>query len=228
MERSHRDFLDIDDVRLSTTQIYKYNPNTTNGVAAACMLSRSTFILCNVHRLKSAATQILFSNKRPRAQYKDPCLSPGHAPQGEYIVSSGSEHIPIYCDEKQPREDMERDTAFWNELQSDSPFPKGAAEMILADHHYKRALPGPNYASCTSYFKMKVGYGGRKMKVNRCGEDAISAKYICKDKCRNSDVKERCGLNEDVGTSVEENILRWFGANICDKKSTGVTLKTPM
>ncbi|GBP45682.1 hypothetical protein EVAR_35950_1 [Eumeta japonica] len=52
MERSHRDFLDIDDVRLSTTQIYKYNPNTTNGVAAACMLSRSTFILCNVHTLK--------------------------------------------------------------------------------------------------------------------------------------------------------------------------------
>ncbi|GBP16758.1 Dynein regulatory complex subunit 3 [Eumeta japonica] len=53
MERSHRDFLDIDDVRLSTTLIYKSNnPNTTNGVAAACMLSRSTFILCNVQFLR--------------------------------------------------------------------------------------------------------------------------------------------------------------------------------
>ncbi|GBP24118.1 Probable RNA-directed DNA polymerase from transposon BS [Eumeta japonica] len=44
-----RDFLDIDDVRLSTTTIYKVNkPNTINGVAAAYMLSRSTFVLCNV------------------------------------------------------------------------------------------------------------------------------------------------------------------------------------
>ncbi|GBP88324.1 hypothetical protein EVAR_43641_1 [Eumeta japonica] len=44
MERSHRDFLDIDDLRLSTAQIYKVNkPNTTNGVAAY-MLARSTFV----------------------------------------------------------------------------------------------------------------------------------------------------------------------------------------
>ncbi|GBP82805.1 hypothetical protein EVAR_46028_1 [Eumeta japonica] len=48
MERSNRYFLDIDDVRLSNNTDLQNNPNTTNGVAAACMLSRSTFILCNV------------------------------------------------------------------------------------------------------------------------------------------------------------------------------------
>ncbi|GBP70680.1 hypothetical protein EVAR_88855_1 [Eumeta japonica] len=32
-----------------------------------------------------------------------------------------------------------------------------------------------------------------------------------KDRCRNSDVRERCGLKEDVVTRVERGMLRWFG-----------------
>ncbi|GBP71598.1 hypothetical protein EVAR_10811_1 [Eumeta japonica] len=31
------------------------------------------------------------------------------------------------------------------------------------------------------------------------------------DRCRNSDVGERCGLKEDVVTGVERGMLRWFG-----------------
>ncbi|GBP15370.1 hypothetical protein EVAR_80548_1 [Eumeta japonica] len=54
------------------------------------------------------------------------------------------------------------------------------------------------------------------------------------DRFRNSDVRERCGLKEDVVTIVERGILRWFGhlegmneirlkkqiyrANVCDGK----------
>ncbi|GBP34628.1 hypothetical protein EVAR_19019_1 [Eumeta japonica] len=48
--------------------------------------------------IKSENNITIGIGERPCAQYKDPCLSPGHAPQGEYIVSSGSDHIPIYCD----------------------------------------------------------------------------------------------------------------------------------
>ncbi|GBP90131.1 hypothetical protein EVAR_68630_1 [Eumeta japonica] len=32
-----------------------------------------------------------------------------------------------------------------------------------------------------------------------------------KDRCRNSDVRQRCGLKEDVVTRVERGMLRWFG-----------------
>ncbi|GBP56665.1 hypothetical protein EVAR_12344_1 [Eumeta japonica] len=32
-----------------------------------------------------------------------------------------------------------------------------------------------------------------------------------KDRCTNSDVRERCGLKEDVVTGVEGGMLRWFG-----------------
>ncbi|GBP75640.1 hypothetical protein EVAR_28852_1 [Eumeta japonica] len=32
-----------------------------------------------------------------------------------------------------------------------------------------------------------------------------------KDRCRNSDVIERCGLKEDVVTRVKTGMLRWFG-----------------
>ncbi|GBP74848.1 hypothetical protein EVAR_55346_1 [Eumeta japonica] len=55
-----------------------------------------------------------------------------------------------------------------------------------------------------------------------------------KDRCRNSDVRERCGSKEDVVTRVERGTLRWFGrlermngsrrtqqiyrANACDEK----------
>ncbi|GBP77108.1 hypothetical protein EVAR_61110_1 [Eumeta japonica] len=31
-----------------------------------------------------------------------------------------------------------------------------------------------------------------------------------KDRCRNDDVRERCGLLEDVVTRVERGVLRWF------------------
>ncbi|GBP38186.1 hypothetical protein EVAR_18065_1 [Eumeta japonica] len=31
-----------------------------------------------------------------------------------------------------------------------------------------------------------------------------------KDRCRNSDVRERCGLKDDVETRVERGMLRWF------------------
>ncbi|GBP36261.1 hypothetical protein EVAR_85509_1 [Eumeta japonica] len=56
-----------------------------------------------------------------------------------------------------------------------------------------------------------------------------------KDRCRNSNVRERCGLKEDVVTGVERGMLRWFArlervnkssltkqiyrANVCDKKA---------
>ncbi|GBP04784.1 hypothetical protein EVAR_3717_1 [Eumeta japonica] len=55
-----------------------------------------------------------------------------------------------------------------------------------------------------------------------------------KDICRNSDVRQRCGLKEEVVTRVERGMLRWFGhlermnesrlikpiyrANMCDGK----------
>ncbi|GBP64102.1 hypothetical protein EVAR_51102_1 [Eumeta japonica] len=55
-----------------------------------------------------------------------------------------------------------------------------------------------------------------------------------KDRCRNSDVTERCGLKEDVVTRVERGMLRWFRhlermnenkltkqiyrGNVCDRK----------
>ncbi|GBP77516.1 hypothetical protein EVAR_98969_1 [Eumeta japonica] len=32
-----------------------------------------------------------------------------------------------------------------------------------------------------------------------------------KDRCRNSDVRERCGLKEDVVARAERGMLRWFG-----------------
>ncbi|GBP79091.1 hypothetical protein EVAR_103516_1 [Eumeta japonica] len=32
-----------------------------------------------------------------------------------------------------------------------------------------------------------------------------------KDRCRNSDVRERCDWNENVVTRVEKVMLRWFG-----------------
>ncbi|GBP30976.1 hypothetical protein EVAR_81874_1 [Eumeta japonica] len=32
-----------------------------------------------------------------------------------------------------------------------------------------------------------------------------------KDTCRNSDVRERCGLKKDVVTTIEKGMLRWFG-----------------
>ncbi|GBP04158.1 hypothetical protein EVAR_74874_1 [Eumeta japonica] len=44
--------------------------------------------------------------------------------------------------------------------------------------------------------------------------DAIAAQYVWsvwKDRCRNSDVRERCGLKEDVVTRVEREMLLWFG-----------------
>ncbi|GBP05451.1 hypothetical protein EVAR_2978_1 [Eumeta japonica] len=34
---------------------------------------------------------------------------------------------------------------------------------------------------------------------------------ISEDRCRNSDVRERCDLKEDVVTRVERSMLRWFG-----------------
>ncbi|GBP56939.1 hypothetical protein EVAR_33996_1 [Eumeta japonica] len=55
-----------------------------------------------------------------------------------------------------------------------------------------------------------------------------------KDRCRNSDIRKRCGLKEDVVTKVERGILWWFShlerinesrltkqiyrANVCDGK----------
>ncbi|GBP42489.1 hypothetical protein EVAR_29292_1 [Eumeta japonica] len=65
-----------------------------------------------------------------------------------------------------------------------------------------------------------------------------SLRSICgmfrKDRCRSSDVREWCGLKEDVVTRVERGVLRWFGhlesmnesrltrqiyrANVCDEK----------
>ncbi|GBP11929.1 hypothetical protein EVAR_74554_1 [Eumeta japonica] len=32
-----------------------------------------------------------------------------------------------------------------------------------------------------------------------------------KDRCRNSNVRERCGFKEDVVIRVERGMLRWFG-----------------
>ncbi|GBP51684.1 hypothetical protein EVAR_48307_1 [Eumeta japonica] len=59
-----------------------------------------------------------------------------------------------------------------------------------------------------------------------------------KDLCRNNDVRERCGLKEDVVTGVERGISRWVGhlekmnesrltkqinrANACDRKLPSV------
>ncbi|GBP60318.1 hypothetical protein EVAR_26730_1 [Eumeta japonica] len=55
-----------------------------------------------------------------------------------------------------------------------------------------------------------------------------------KDICKNSDIRERCGLKEEVVTGVERGMLLWFGhlermkesgltkqiyrANVCDGK----------
>ncbi|GBP33573.1 hypothetical protein EVAR_28729_1 [Eumeta japonica] len=83
---------------------------------------------------------------------------------------------------------------------------------------------------------VKVGYGSRKMKVgsmqwrrDRC--------VVCVECLGKTDVEivmlgERCGLKENVVTTVERNMLQWFGylksmnesrltkriyrANVCD------------
>ncbi|GBP29653.1 hypothetical protein EVAR_79202_1 [Eumeta japonica] len=48
--------------------------------------------------------------------------------------------------------------------------------------------------------------------------NAVEMRSLCsmcglsrKDKCRNSDVRERCGLKEDVVARVERGALRWLG-----------------
>ncbi|GBP75840.1 hypothetical protein EVAR_53912_1 [Eumeta japonica] len=82
---------------------------------------------------------------------------------------------------------------------------------------------------------LKAGYGRRKMKVGsmqcRCGRCVVCAECR-KDRCRNCDVRDLCGLKEDVITKIERGMLRWFGhlkkmnesrlikqiyrANVCD------------
>ncbi|GBP13915.1 Nose resistant to fluoxetine protein 6 [Eumeta japonica] len=65
-----------------------------------------------------------------------------------------------------------------------------------------------------------------------------------KDRCRNSDVRERCGLKKDVVTGIERGMLRWFGhlertnetrltkqvyrANVLMERSARVALKNPV
>ncbi|GBP50095.1 hypothetical protein EVAR_17356_1 [Eumeta japonica] len=80
-------------------------------------------------------------------------------------------------------------------------------------------------------------------KKNGSGINAVekrSVRSMCgvsrKDRCRNSDVRERCGLKEGEVTRVESGMLRWFGllermnesrqtkqmyrANVCDGKKS--------
>ncbi|GBP20184.1 hypothetical protein EVAR_82057_1 [Eumeta japonica] len=70
------------------------------------------------------------------------------------------------------------------------------------------------YAHHMRVFSLKVGYGRRKMKVEsmrwRCDLCVVCGVSL-KDRCRNSDVWERCGLKEDVVTGVERGMIRWFG-----------------
>ncbi|GBP32165.1 hypothetical protein EVAR_80933_1 [Eumeta japonica] len=85
-------------------------------------------------------------------------------------------------------------------------------------------------------------YGSESWVWQKKNESRINAvemrslRSICgvsrKDRCRNSDVRERCGLKENVVTRVEGGMLRWFGhlervneskltkqnANVCDGK----------
>ncbi|GBP03576.1 hypothetical protein EVAR_101885_1 [Eumeta japonica] len=60
---------------------------------------------------------------------------------------------------------------------------------------------------------VKGGYDRRKMKVGsmkwRCDRCVVCG-LSRKDRCRNSDVRERCGLKEDVVTRVERGMLWWF------------------
>ncbi|GBP66209.1 hypothetical protein EVAR_97160_1 [Eumeta japonica] len=86
----------------------------------------------------------------------------------------------------------------------------------------------------------EAGHGRRKLKVGsmqwRCDRCVVCAQCFKKDKFRNSDVRERCGLKEEVVTGVERGMLRWFDhltrmdmdesrltkqiyrANVCDGK----------
>ncbi|GBP63959.1 hypothetical protein EVAR_25110_1 [Eumeta japonica] len=58
---------------------------------------------------------------------------------------------------------------------------------------------------------VKVGYGKRKMKVGsmqwRCDRCVVSVECLGKT----DDIRERCGLKEEVVTRVERGMLRWFG-----------------
>ncbi|GBP01073.1 hypothetical protein EVAR_2334_1 [Eumeta japonica] len=60
---------------------------------------------------------------------------------------------------------------------------------------------------------VKIKFGGRKMKVEsklwRCDHCVVCVKCL-KDKCRNSDVRERCGLKKDVVTRIKNGELRRF------------------
>ncbi|GBP62830.1 hypothetical protein EVAR_44684_1 [Eumeta japonica] len=60
---------------------------------------------------------------------------------------------------------------------------------------------------------VKAGYCRRKSKFNAVAMRSLHS--MCgvsrKDKCRNSDIRKRCGLKEDVVTGVDKCILRWFG-----------------
>ncbi|GBP30675.1 hypothetical protein EVAR_75896_1 [Eumeta japonica] len=52
---------------------------------------------------------------------------------------------------------------------------------------------------------MKVGL--MQWRCDRCVVCGVARK----DKSRNSDVRERCGLKEDVVIRAEKGMLRWFG-----------------
>ncbi|GBP67262.1 hypothetical protein EVAR_47214_1 [Eumeta japonica] len=60
-----------------------------------------------------------------------------------------------------------------------------------------------------------AGYDKVWSETLRGGGDIMASLFICeesrKDRRRNSDVTERCGLKEDVVTRVERGILQWFG-----------------
>ncbi|GBP91684.1 hypothetical protein EVAR_100264_1 [Eumeta japonica] len=74
---------------------------------------------------------------------------------------------------------------------------------------------------------VKAGNVQKKSESRINAVEMRSLRSMCgvsrKDKCKNSDVRERCGLKADVVTRVERGVLRWFGHlekmnKVCDGK----------
>ncbi|GBP05609.1 hypothetical protein EVAR_3078_1 [Eumeta japonica] len=79
-------------------------------------------------------------------------------------------------------------------------------------------LSNASYAPDNHVILVPSACGLQEMKKIESRINAVkirSLRSVCgvsqKDRCRNSDVRQRCGLKEDVVIRVERGMLRWFG-----------------
>ncbi|GBP22855.1 hypothetical protein EVAR_17209_1 [Eumeta japonica] len=74
---------------------------------------------------------------------------------------------------------------------------------------------GESTTECAILIEVKAGYGSRKMKVGSMLHSMCGVSQ--KDRCRNSDVRGRCGLKEDVVTAaIREHYLMRSAYEACN------------